>query len=291
MAKTLTRLFTTTAVALVLLLLGACGSDSDAGPGATDGSPTSSAPTDPATTSEAPDAGLTLLVIGDSIPFNAPEDCPGCTAFADIYAQELGQATGQTVEVQNYSDHTGLTVERLLQEMSPLRQYIADADAIVIGIAHNSFELATDRPCGRPVTDEGLPQWDAVDAGCAADSAAASRALYDRLYSRVAALRGDNPTILRTLNRYNDWIGWPDGNLTPADDRRTAAMMDAWNAMLCESAERHGFACADVYRAFNGPDGLRPSGGLLADDYTHPSQRGNDIIAEVLTDLGFEPLA
>lgn len=291
MVETLTRFLTTTAVALALLLVGACGSDSDSGPDPTGGSPTIGAPTGPAPTSEAPAAGLTLLVIGDSIPNNAPEDCPGCTAFADIYAQQLEQATGQTVEVQNYSDHTGLTVERLLNEMSPLKQYIAEADAIVIGIAHNSFELATDRPCGRPVTSEGRPQWEAVDAGCAADAAAASRALYDRLYARVAALRGDNPTILRTLNRYNDWIGWPAGNLTPTEDRRTAVMMDAWNAMLCASAERHGFACADVYRAFNGADGLRPSGRLLADDYTHPSQRGNDVIAEVLTDLGFEPLA
>jgi hypothetical protein len=68
-------------------------------------------------------------------------------------------------------------------------------------------------------------------------------------------------------------------------------MMDAWNGMICASAERHGFDCADVYRAFNGADGLRSSGRLLADDYTHPSQRGNDVIAEALTDLGLRPLA
>jgi len=272
-------------------VVGACGAGSDAAPDTTGGSPTSRSPTSSAPTSEAPDEGLTLLVIGDSIPYNAPEDCPGCTAFVDLYAQELEQVTGQIVEVQNYSDHTGLTAKRLLQEMAPLEQYIAEADAIVVGIAHNSFELSTEEPCGRPLTDDGLPQWDAVDAGCAADAAAASRSLYDRLYARVASLRGDSPTILRTLNRYNDWIGWPDGNLTPTEDRRTAVMMNAWNAMLCASAERHGFGCADVHRAFNGTDGLRPSGGLLADDYTHPSQRGNDVIAEVLADLGFEPLA
>ncbi len=281
MAEKPARFFTSTAVALLLLLASACGSDSDAGPEATGGSPTSSEPTDP----------FTLLVIGDSIPYNAPEDCTGCTAFADIYADELGRATGRTVVVQNFSDHTGLTVERLLDEMTPLEQYVEEADAIVIGIAHNSFELATDRPCGRPLTAAGLPRWGAVDGDCAADAAAASRVLYDRLYARVAALRGDNPTILRTLNRYNDWIGWPEGNLTPAEDRRTAVMMDAWNAMVCASAERHGFACADVYGAFNGTDGLRASANLLAEDYTHPSQRGNEVIAEVLIDLGFDPLA
>jgi lysophospholipase L1-like esterase len=291
MAHTLSRSCATAVVALVLQLVASCGSEGNSSPDPAGRSPANRAPTSSAPPSEAPPAGLTLLVIGDSIPNNAAEDCPGCTAFADIYAQQLEQATGKAVEVQNFSDHTGLTVQRLLDELSPLKRYIAEADAIVIGIAHNSFELATDRPCGRPVTSTGLPQWEAVDADCAATAAAASRSLYDRLYNRVAALRDDNPTILRTLNRYNDWIGWPDGNLTPTEDRRTAVMMDAWNDMLCASAERHGFACADVYRAFNGVDGLRPSGHLLADDYTHPSQRGNHVIAEVLTNLGFEPLA
>ena len=30
---------------------------------------------------------------------------------------------------------------------------------------------------------------------------------------------------------------------------------------------------------------------LLADDYTHPSDKGNEVIARVLADLGYAPLA
>jgi len=285
MASTSTYL-TRTAVALVLLLVGACGSEADAGP-----EPTSSSPTSPAPTSTAPAEGLTLVVIGDSIPFNAPEDCPGCTAFADLYAQELEQATGQTVEVQNFSDHTGLTLERLLEGLPPLEQYLAEADAIVVGIAHNSSELAADRPCGAPLTDAGFPRWEAVDAECAADAVRRYRPLYDRLFELVAATRAGRPTILRTVNRYNDWIGYAEADLTADQEQRTALVLDAWNSMLCTSAESHEFGCADIYRAFNGVDGLRPSGPLLAEDYTHPSQRGNDVIAKALAELGFEPLA
>ena len=43
--------------------------------------------------------------------------------------------------------------------------------------------------------------------------------------------------------------------------------------MLCRSAEEHGFGCADIYHAFNGTDGTKPSGDLLSADYTHPSDR------------------
>ena len=67
-------------------------------------------------------------------------------------------------------------------------------------------------------------------------------------------------------------------------------MHDAWNAMICEAAANNGFTCADVYHAFNGPQGVEPAGNLLAADYIHPSQQGHDRIESVLTSAGFAPL-
>ena len=68
-------------------------------------------------------------------------------------------------------------------------------------------------------------------------------------------------------------------------------MIAAWNKMICDAAEANGFTCADISTAFNGKDGTKPSGELLAGDYTHPSDKGNEVIAAVLAKLGFEPLA
>lgn len=47
------------------------------------------------------------------------------------------------------------------------------------------------------------------------------------------------------------WNGWEEADLTPDQVRRTVVMHDEWNEMLCQSAETHGFVCADIYRAFN----------------------------------------
>ena len=58
-------------------------------------------------------------------------------------------------------------------------------------------------------------------------------------------------------------------------------MIDAWNEMICAAAEKSGFVCTDISTAFNGEDGRKPSGALLAGDYTHPSQRGNDLIGHL----------
>jgi hypothetical protein len=111
------------------------------------------------------------------------------------------------------------------------------------------------------------------------------------LFSRVSDLRKGQPTILRTINRYSDWIGWREARLTPEQENRTTIILDAWNEMLCSAAEKHGFACIDIYHAFNGQDGSNPAGDLLAMDYTHPSDKGNVLIAELLASQGFAPLA
>ena len=51
--------------------------------------------------------GLSLVAIGDSIPYNSADDCPGCTGFVDRYADAVAEATGKTVETTNLSSTPG----------------------------------------------------------------------------------------------------------------------------------------------------------------------------------------
>ena len=248
--------------------------------------------TSPASPTESHEAALSLVVIGDSIPYNSPGDCPGCTGFVDRYAKALAQATGRKVETSNLSQHTGLTLPQLMEELQVFEEPLTGADAIIVGIAHNSFELNNDEQCGTTFDEatSTLKDWSKVTGRCAAASAAKYRPQYDELYATIASWRAGRPTLLRTIDKYNDWNGWEAAHLTPDQERRTFFMHDAWNRMLCRSAEQHGFACADIYRAFNGHDGSKPSGDLLAADYTHPSDQGNARIARVLAAQGFDSL-
>ena len=169
---------------------------------------------------------------------------------------------------------------------------LSSADAIIVGIAHNSFALNGDQPCGTTFDEETntLEDWSKVTAQCAVSSAAEYRPQYDELFDTIASWRNGKPTLLRTIDKYNDWNGWEAAHLTPGQVHRTVIMHDPWNRMLCESAERHGFVCADIYHAFNGEDGTKKSGDLLAADDTHPSDEGNERIARVLIAQGFKPL-
>jgi lysophospholipase L1-like esterase len=277
-------------ILLLVAVVGLAGCGSNGGAPSTSTSTSTPSTSTPSTSTQSTSPVLRLVVIGDSIPYNSPDDCPGCTGFVDRYAKAVQTATGRSVQVANLSQHTGLTLPGLLDELDQFRDQLATADVIVVGIAHNSNELSAEEPCGKPLLF-GLPDWSAMDRQCATRSAQKFAPLYDKLYARVAAWRQGKPTILRTINRYNDVIGAPIAQLTRAQERLTAVFVGTWNTMLCTSAKAHGFVCADIAKAFNGPDGLRPSGDLLALDYTHPSDKGNKVIARVLADLGYAPLA
>lgn len=268
----------------VALIAWACGSCSSSG------SDSRAAATESSGSSQAP---LSLVVVGDSIPNNAPYDCPGCVGFIDQYARALGVATGRRVETTNLSEHNSLTLPMLLQELPSLKEQLTSADAIIVGIAHNSIELNADRPCGTHFVDSQntFADWSKLDEQCARRTTDHYHPLYDKLYSTIASWRGDKPTILRTIDKYNDWTGWKPAHLTPQQGVTVVIFHNLWNRMLCSSAEVHGFTCADIYHVFNGPNGARASGDLLGPDYTHPSQKGNDVIAKTLIAEGFAPLA
>ena len=237
-------------------------------------------------------AELSLVAIGDSVPHDNLDACPGCVGFVDQYGEAIRHATGRAVATANLSQMHNFTVPKLLAQLPNWEDELTHADAIIVGIAHNSIPLNDDEPCGSPFDEatQTIEDWSKIDAQCTSDAVAKYGPMYNELYSTIAQWRAGKPTILVTLNRYNDWIGLKEGNLTKDQEQRTVAMHDAWNTMICEAAANNGFNCADVYHAFNGPQGVEPAGNLLAADYIHPSQQGHDRIESVLASAGFAPL-
>jgi lysophospholipase L1-like esterase len=221
--------------------------------------------------------------------------CPGCTSFTDRYAAAIFKDTGHPVKVENLSSLMGLKVDGLLEKLKDdlyMHHALANANIIVVGIGFNDAPwYRDDDPCDGPNGDK--PDWSKYNATCAAAAAEVFRPKFESVYAQIVALREGKPTIFRTINRYNDWIGWTGetGETNPPEaTNATRVVIDAWSAMVCETAQANGFICADIYHAFNSPDGLTPSGDLLCKDYTHPSDKGNEVIARVLTDLGYAPL-
>ena len=70
-------------------------------------------------------------------------------------------------------------------------------------------------------------------------SAAAHRPEFDQLFSTIASWREGRPTVLRTINKYNDWNGWEDAHPhlgRGAADRCDARRMERHAVHVCRAA-------------------------------------------------------
>lgn len=274
-------------VASAMVGVAACG-----GSGGTHAAGSTSATTSAADSSGAADR--LLVVLGDSIPYGG-HFCPGCTAFPDSYGTAIQQATGHLVKVQNHSrdDSARLQdIEDQLRDDTDVKGELAKADVVLISVGFNNTPpWPAGNPCGGQESDDLDTQVSTVlryPPTCIARAVQTYRASYDRIYSAIAAIAPKTATLI-AVNVYNSWIGYPDlrASASTATLRRlttiTKRVYDDWNSMLCTSATQHGFACVDIYHAFNGRTGLgAPGPNVQTEDYTHPSQAGNDLIASLL---------
>ena len=245
-----------------------------------------------ATTTPAASDVLDVVALGDSIPFNSPQDCPGCTGFVDSFADALAATRGQPVEVTNRSRDDDAQSSDIREQVRSgyVDNVIGGADVVIVSAG------LYDQP---PYADEG-EACSAAELDNEADAVAALLATTpDCIATRTAtaakqlegALEGvrervPDATIL-VLTPYNSWTGKPaldaEGpDAAAAVTSTVVAALEEWRAAACEAAATVDGECVDLLTAFNGPDGTTPAGDLLAADYTHPSQAGNDLIRDLL---------
>jgi lysophospholipase L1-like esterase len=261
---------------VVLLALAACGNDEVREP-----SP------------KAAPNGFSVVVIGDSIPYNAPYDCPDCTAFADSYGAALEEQVGRSVTVENLSRHDGAMTHDIHEQLETgvLDEPLSKADVVLLSVGFNDQPpyAGSGQPCAGPVEplDAALTTVRKTTRACVDDVTADLRTTLTTVLDRVRERAPD--AALGTLVPYNSWTGWSPLVALPKPQRDhieglVTHALDEWRTALCAESEAVDATCVDVYRAFNGDRGLLAATPLLADDHTHPNQRGNDVIRDLLVE-------
>lgn len=282
----------TTIIAVGLLVLSSCGDSS-----APTASPASSVPADVATSADTtPNDVLHLLVLGDSIAI--PEiGCGSCEGFDRQYAEYLRTATGRPVELSNRARRGAriLDLQSLLDSDAAVQAEVAQADVVVVSIGYNSGPpFASDEPCHAPDALHDIDQLNAILAftpDCIHATLEIRRSQLAAIYATIETLASDRPQVRITFGVFDNTKGNPGGDGTfadfaPADRTRVEAIMvsltNDWNTMNCEVATVHGFACADLHHAFNGPDGTKSLKAFVSEDFTHPSQAGQALMEQLL---------
>jgi len=248
-----------------------------------------------------PAAPLSFVVIGDSIPFNAPWDCPACTGFVEEYAQVLERQTGRVVTVVNRSRHDGAQTKDIQDQVhtdAVLRTQLRGADVVLVSTGFNDlppYDVNPDAPCFQETVGDYddqvfIAHAAATAPGCVSRMTSWVRA---RLHDVLHEVRALAPrAAIGAMDSYDAMNGWaaldaaPPG-VGPRAGAVVRAALLAWRPAVCGEVALVRGTCVDVLTAFNGPFDTRHSGDLLGPDYdAHPSQKGNDLIARVLLRSG-----
>jgi acyl-CoA thioesterase-1 len=234
-----------------------------------------------------------LVALGDSIPFGGSY-CGGCTPYPDLLATALARQSGHHVSVSDLGV-PGLTTAQLLtnvRTLAAVRSRIASADIVTITIGHNDTPWNS-----RHDSCDGADAWfgpyrnarfATYTGPCLTTEADALRARLRSILATVRSLRGTRPTLIEVTTDWNQLIG--KLGMTSAGDAASRAVLDRFAAVTCSAAAAYGARCGDVYRAFNGSAGTRSAGAFLAADHDHASQRGHQVIADLLAKFGIAPL-
>jgi lysophospholipase L1-like esterase len=234
---------------------------------------------------------LTLVALGDSIPYG--EDCGGCIGYVDLYARAARSALGVRIKVDNRAEHNNLNSTRLLGQIRhnpSMRAAVSRASIVTLTIGHNDTPWASSTdPCDGAKSDvDGAEAWERYGGSCLVPIASKLRANVGGILSEVKRLRGGKPTVIRVTNFHNDVIN--DPTMPQKSYVPSKTVDDALSKAICGAAASGKVPCADVYHAFNGPNGTRFDGPYVSTDHVHPNQKGHALIAALLEKIGFGPL-
>ncbi len=131
---------------------------------------------------------------------------------------------------------------------------------------------------------------------CLRTGVAVFRDNFNAIMANVLSLRSTRNTIIRTMDIYNPYVNEDRGQDTWPNDQGNdfqvfKPYLDAINGQIAATAIARNIPYAQVYLAFNGPNGDLDAGdrGFLAFDGLHPNGRGHRLIADLLRGLGYTP--
>src|SRR3712207_6799443 len=186
--------------------------------------------------------------------------------YVDRYASYLRTDTGARVEVLNLgqSGQTSSQLLRALRSDPSMRRALGEAEVITFNIGINDLghagEAYENGACGGSDNQE-----------CLRSAVESFKENWDALIAELLGLRSTEDAVIRTAG-----IGY-----TPRVDKIFEPYVEEVNRHIATAAANHDIPYAQPYldERFMSPDGV------------HPNDRGYEVIADQLRELGYGPLS
>jgi hypothetical protein len=215
---------------------------------------------------------------------------------ADRFAENIERDTGKTVRVHSYAIN-GLPALKVLNalrsapeeldgtQFESLHADIAEAEVIVFfgnprgESSQGGINMGGLETCLRST----------VPSDCSPELYAPYTENLKAVYEEILALRDGKPTIIRAVDFYNPIIS---SQRTKNVEAECTACWETFNLAVLQAAEAYNIPLVSVYDAFNGPNHDEdPRGkGYIVSDGVHASEEGQQVIADILSEAGYEPI-
>jgi len=257
---------------LVFLLISACSTSQPANaPTATAPPEVTIAPTQPPPTPTEEVEEWTYVALGDSTAV-----CCESRPYPTYYAEFIEQDLNVKVNLINLGIGSSTSTDLLesLTKSDYYRSYISKAQVITIVITANDLNLSC------PGYEQACVDEQFVTAG----------QNFTAIIKEILSLASPEDTIIRTQTYFNPYVNTfiAEGTFDEMN-----ALLDRWNQQIIDIATQYNIPVADVYKDFNGPNGDQDPGdkGYLYSDGRHANNAGALRMAELLRELGYEPLS
>ncbi|MGD8902265.1 MAG: GDSL-type esterase/lipase family protein [Anaerolineae bacterium] len=230
---------------------------------------------------ESGDTTWDMVVLGDSLVADDYSTLP------EAYAALIEEDLGVKVEIQNLAVGGESTRSLLtnVQKYPWYREPIQEAEIVLISVGGGDLprmekRFFVDKDCG------GTDNQD-----CLRQQLEESHAEWDTLLDEIASLADPGETLIRPIipgilefyaRVYKD---------QPEDVEVYNSYVVAMYEYMAESCAERGIPVLDLYALYDGPD-ADPSLPDIADrgDGVHVSDQGDAVIAQLLSEMGYEPL-
>ncbi|MBE0687799.1 MAG: SGNH/GDSL hydrolase family protein [Anaerolineaceae bacterium] len=225
-----------------------------------------------------------LLWISDSIGWGV----------AEVYASYVSEDLGIKINL-NDQRMPGLSAGKVLNllkggsytnlDLMNIADYIAEAEIIVF-YGNPERSVDPDNPgdwiCGESPVNQ------CYVTNCEMDTFDLYIDHVKEIYGIIKTIRKGTPTMIRAYDSYNPRLVsqcLPGGTF---DECR--ACWENYSKAIHIAAEEMGVPVANVFDAWNGVDHTENpvDKGYVRDDGEHPNEKGAEVIASVLRDLGYE---
>ena len=228
------------------------------------------------------------VVFGDSTTWGFPK----------YYASYMEKDLGVKVTIHNKAvgGQSVIDILRRLRKDESLRKLVSEAEVVTLSGNPNLSPGDTPESLENYLKWKEQPSWDKdckkfyrPPGDCSPETFESYIENIKAIIEEILSLRNGMPTIIRAMDYYVPMYSeWKNHGI----EKECTCCWENFNNAIHQAAAAYNVPVAWVYDAFNGPnhDEDPREKGYIADDGRHTREAGQKVIADLMRELGYDPV-